>query len=133
MSSQSDCRNWAAHLFYPWEGDQRVCRRDWDRHLPATSADGFWVSSEGLSSNAAAVAVFALVELSETSDARRVNLSGPPQPEGDQITLYEIDGFPFFGATERLLETVPEGTGIKVLVLQLNDLEAIDATGACLG
>lgn len=78
----------------------------------------------------AAAAIFALVKLSEMSDARRVELPGEPCPGDEQIALFEIDGSLFFGATERLLETVSDETGIKVLILQLSDLDVVDATGA---
>lgn len=78
----------------------------------------------------AAAALFALVKLSRLSDARRKSLPGEPQPGDEQIALFEIDGSLFFGATEHLLETVSNEPDVKVLILQLNKLDVVDATGA---
>lgn len=78
----------------------------------------------------AAAALFALVKLSRLSHAHREELPGEPQPGDEKIALFEIDGSLFFGATENLLETVTNEPDVKVLILQLNKLDVVDATGA---
>lgn len=78
----------------------------------------------------AAAALFALIKLGEMSGARREPLPGPAQVGDEQIALFSIDGSLFFGATERLLETIEAEPNVKVLILQLSRLQVVDATGA---
>ncbi|WP_226366798.1 SulP family inorganic anion transporter [Pseudonocardia sp. ICBG162] len=78
-------------------------------------------------------AFFALRHLSRDAGVRREPLPGPAEPGDEHIALFRLQGALFFGAADRILTTVLEGTagtGAQVVVLRLSGLGILDATGA---
>src|SRR5699024_7137817 len=65
---------------------------------------------------------FALRALSTMSEARREKLPGDPLPGDEQIAQYRLYGSLFFGASERILETIAKEPGVKVVILGLSQV-----------
>lgn len=78
----------------------------------------------------AVTAFFALRALSRASGIHREELRGPAQPGDDKIALFRLDGSLFFGAAERVLESVSTYEGVKVVILRMSQVQRVDATGA---
>jgi SulP family sulfate permease len=75
-------------------------------------------------------AFFALRAVAMNSVARREQLPGVAQPGDERIALYRLDGSLFFGAADRVLDQVQEGSGSEVIVLRMSQVSFLDATGA---
>ena len=78
----------------------------------------------------AAAAFFALRTLSRLSDAEREPLPGHPEAGDERIALFTLHGSLFFGAADRLVESISEAPDVEVVILRLSDVQLIDATGA---
>lgn len=78
----------------------------------------------------AAAAFFALRALSEASGVHREDLPGSPVAGDERIAAFRLDGSLFFGAAERIIEHISDHQGLEVVIVQLHDLQLIDATGA---
>ncbi len=77
-----------------------------------------------------AAGVIALRTLAASSGAQREPLPGDPQPGDERIALFRLDGALFFGAAERLTETISETAGASVVIVRLSQIRDLDATGA---
>ena len=75
-------------------------------------------------------AFFALRAVAMNSAARREQLPGVAQPGDERIALYRLDGSIFFGAADRVLDQVHEGSGGEVVILRMSQVSFLDATGA---
>ena len=78
----------------------------------------------------AAAAFFALRRLARSGTVTREELPAPPHPGDDRIAIFRLEGALFFGAADRLLESVTSIDDVSVVVLRLSQLQALDATGA---
>ncbi|MBD9698545.1 SulP family inorganic anion transporter [Flavimobilis sp. GY10621] len=78
----------------------------------------------------AVAALLALRALSRASVVHRQPLPGPAADGDEQIALFRLDGSMFFGAADRIAETVQRDHGARVVVLRLSGLRLVDATGA---
>ena len=78
----------------------------------------------------AAAGFFAIRALIQSSGVRREVIAGDPQPGDERIALIRIDGALFFGTAERVLSFVSGTTNINVVVLNMAQLQILDATGA---
>ena len=78
----------------------------------------------------AVAAFFALRALSSASVASRDALPGATVPGDEHIALFTVRGSLFFGAADRLVEEISSHPDVEVAILQLSDLQLIDATGA---
>ncbi len=74
--------------------------------------------------------IFALRSLSRSTGVRREGIPGDPVDGDDRIALIRIRGPLFFAASDRVLETVTGINGVSVVVLQMSQIELVDATGA---
>lgn len=75
-------------------------------------------------------AFFALRSVAMNSVARREQLPGIARPGDERIALYRLDGSLFFGAADRVMEQVQEGSGSEVIVLRMSQVSFLDTTGA---
>lgn len=75
-------------------------------------------------------AFFALRALSRASGVHREELPGAPVAGDERIALFRIDGSLFFGAAERLLDSIRSYQDIKVVIIRLSQLQIVDSTGA---
>jgi SulP family sulfate permease len=75
-------------------------------------------------------AFFALRAVAMNSVARREQLPGVAQPGDERIALYRLDGSLFFGAADRVLDQVQDGSDSEVIVLRMSQVSFLDATGA---
>lgn len=72
---------------------------------------------------------FALRALSRATGVVREEIPGA-EPGDEKIALVRIRGPLFFAAADRVLETVMKTKGVNVVILQMSQLELVDATGA---
>lgn len=77
-------------------------------------------------------AFFALRTVARRSSVVREELPGPPRPGDERITLLRLDGAMFFGAAERISNTITaiEDSDVSVVIIRLSQLGMLDATGA---
>ncbi|QIK82470.1 SulP family inorganic anion transporter [Sanguibacter sp. HDW7] len=78
----------------------------------------------------AVAALLALRALSRAAVVHRQPLPGPAVDGDDHIALFRLDGSMFFGAADRIAETVQRDHAARVVVLRLSGLRLVDATGA---
>jgi SulP family sulfate permease len=79
-----------------------------------------------------AAAFFALRTVARRSSVTREELPGPRRPGDDRIALLRLDGAMFFGAAERISNTIIDGdrAHVSVVIIRMSQLGMIDATGA---
>lgn len=77
-----------------------------------------------------AAGVIALRALAASSGVQREPLPGDVRPGDERIALFRLDGALFFGAAERITETILETTGTSVVIVRLSQIRDLDATGA---
>ncbi|BBX28681.1 SulP family inorganic anion transporter [Mycolicibacterium alvei] len=77
-------------------------------------------------------AFFALRTVARRSSVVREQLPGPRLPGDDQIALLRLDGAMFFGAAERISNTITdtEHPQTSVVIIRMSQLGMLDATGA---
>ena len=77
-------------------------------------------------------AVFALRSVARRSSVTREELPGPPRPGDEKIAVLRLDGAMFFGAAERISNTITdaEHPDVKVVIIRMSQLGMLDATGA---
>ena len=77
-------------------------------------------------------AVFALRGVARRSSVTREGLPGPPRPGDEKIAVLRLDGAMFFGAAERISNTITdaEHPDVKVVIIRMSQLGMLDATGA---
>lgn len=77
-------------------------------------------------------AVFALRGVARRSSVTREELPGPPRPGDEKIAVLRLDGAMFFGAAERISNTITdaEHPDVKVVIIRMSQLGMLDATGA---
>jgi len=77
-------------------------------------------------------AFFALRTVARRSSVVREELPGPPRPGDERIALLRLDGAMFFGAAERISNTIAaiEENDVSVVIIRLSQLGMLDATGA---
>jgi SulP family sulfate permease len=73
---------------------------------------------------------FALRALSRSGGADREPLPLPAEPGDERIALFGLHGSLFFGAAERMLDTMSSVTGADVVIIRMSQLQTLDATGA---
>ncbi|WP_449278186.1 SulP family inorganic anion transporter [Leucobacter sp. GX24907] len=78
----------------------------------------------------ATAAFFSLRALSRLSGAHRERLPGAPVPGDERIALFRVEGSLFFGAADRLIESISDAPNVAVVILRLSRLQILDATGA---
>ncbi len=77
-------------------------------------------------------ALFALRVVARRSSVTREELPGPPEPGDERIALLRLDGSMFFGAAERISNTitVADHPDVNVVIIRMSQLGMLDATGA---
>lgn len=77
-------------------------------------------------------AFFALRTVAGRSSVVREELPGPPQSGDERIALLRLDGAMFFGAAERISQTITGNgqPGVTVVIIRMSQLGMLDATGA---
>jgi SulP family sulfate permease len=77
-------------------------------------------------------AVFALRTVARRSSVTREVLPGAAEPGDEQIALLRLDGAMFFGAAERISNTITDADhpAVKVVIIRMSQLGMLDATGA---
>ncbi len=77
-------------------------------------------------------AFFMLRSVARRSSVTREELPGPPQLGDDKIAVLRLDGSMFFGAAERISNTItdPDHPHVKVVIIRMSQLGILDATGA---
>ena len=77
-------------------------------------------------------AFFALRTVARRSSVVREELPGPPRPGDERIALLRLDGAMFFGAAERISNTIAdtEDSDVSVVIIRMSQLGMLDATGA---
>ncbi|MDY6998212.1 MAG: SulP family inorganic anion transporter [Actinomycetota bacterium] len=77
-------------------------------------------------------AVFALRGVARRSSVTREELPGPARPGDDGIAVLRLDGAMFFGAAERISNTITDADhpDVKVVIIRMSQLGMLDATGA---
>lgn len=77
-------------------------------------------------------AFFALRVVARRSSVTREELPGPPQPGDENIALLRLDGSMFFGAAERISNTITDADHphVTVVIIRMSQLGMLDATGA---
>lgn len=77
-------------------------------------------------------ALFALAAVARRSGVHREALPGPYRPGDEHIMLLRLDGAMFFGAAERISDTIAElaASGPAVVIIRMSGLHHLDATGA---
>lgn len=73
---------------------------------------------------------FALRALSRATGVSREEIPGDQMPGDERIALIRIRGPLFFASADRILEAVTSQHGVSVVILQMSQLELVDATGA---
>ncbi|MEJ7649790.1 MAG: SulP family inorganic anion transporter [Nakamurella sp.] len=73
--------------------------------------------------------VLAMRALARTNVAHREQLPDT-RPGDERIALFRIDGSLFFGAGERISESIGAAWDVEVVILRLSQLQLFDATGA---
>jgi SulP family sulfate permease len=78
-----------------------------------------------------AVAMVAAVRtLSRSGGVHREPLPDPAEPGDDHIAIFRLDGALFFGAADRMLDSVSDISDVDVVILRLSQVQVLDATGA---
>ncbi|BBY64153.1 SulP family inorganic anion transporter [Mycolicibacterium helvum] len=75
-------------------------------------------------------AFFALRTVARRSSVVREDLPGPYLPGDERIALLRLDGAMFFGAAERLSNSITDYPDVSVVVIRMSQLGMLDATGA---
>ena len=77
-------------------------------------------------------AFFALRMVARRSSVTREELPGPYRSGDEQIALLRLDGAMFFGAAERISNTIVDADHpkVSVVIIRMSQLGMIDATGA---
>ncbi len=77
-------------------------------------------------------AFFALRVVARRSSVTREELPGPPQPGDERVALLRLDGSMFFGAAERISNTITDANHpeVNVVIIRMSQLGMLDATGA---
>ncbi|MGE0217748.1 SulP family inorganic anion transporter [Mycolicibacterium sp.] len=77
-------------------------------------------------------AVLALRAVARRASVTREPLPGPPRAGDDKIALLRLDGAMFFGAAERISNTITdaEHPDVSVVIIRMSQLGLLDATGA---
>ncbi|MEU9809256.1 SulP family inorganic anion transporter [Mycobacterium sp. NPDC050853] len=77
-------------------------------------------------------AFFALRVVARRSSVTREELPGSPMPGDEKIALLRLDGSMFFGAAERISNTITDAhhPNISVVIIRMSQLGMLDATGA---
>lgn len=77
-------------------------------------------------------AFFALRVVARRSSVTREELPGPPEPGDERIALLRLDGSMFFGAAERISNTITDADhpNVNVVIIRMSQLGMLDATGA---
>lgn len=77
-------------------------------------------------------ALLALAAMARRSGVHREALPGPYRPGDEHIMLLRLDGAMFFGAAERISDTIAElaASGPAVVIIRMSGLHHLDATGA---
>lgn len=73
---------------------------------------------------------FTLRALSRASGVKREEIPGEPEEGDEKIALMRLRGPLFFASADRILEAVTRQEGVSVVILQMSQLEQVDATGA---
>ena len=77
-----------------------------------------------------ATAFFALRALVKSSGVHREEIPGEAQPGDERIALFRMQGALFFGASDRILDSVTHVSGVSVVIIRMSELQFLDATGA---
>jgi len=77
-----------------------------------------------------ATAFFALRALVKSSGVHREAIPGEAQPGDERIALFRMQGALFFGASDRILDSVTHVSGVSVVIIRMSELQFLDATGA---
>ena len=77
-----------------------------------------------------ATAFFALRALVKSSGVHRETIPGDAAPGDERIALFRMQGALFFGASDRILDSVTHVSGVSVVVIRMSELQFLDATGA---
>ena len=77
-----------------------------------------------------ATAFFSLRALVKSSGVHRETISGEAQPGDERIALFRMQGALFFGASDRILDSVTHVSGASVVIIRMSELQFLDATGA---
>jgi sulfate permease, SulP family len=77
-------------------------------------------------------AFFALRMVARRSSVTREELPGPYRSGDEQIALLRLDGAMFFGAAERISNTIVDADHpkVSVVIIRMSQLGMLDATGA---
>ncbi len=77
-------------------------------------------------------AVFALRTIANRSSVTREELPGPAMPGDERIVLLRLDGSMFFGAAERISNSITDADhpDVAVVIIRMSQLGMLDATGA---
>ncbi len=73
---------------------------------------------------------FSIRALSRATGVKREQIPGEAFEGDEQIALMRIRGPLFFASADRILEEVTHQEGVSVVILQMSQLELVDATGA---
>lgn len=73
---------------------------------------------------------FAIRALSRATGVHREDIPGETIEGDEKIALMRIRGPLFFASADRILEEVTTQQGVSVVILQMSQLELVDATGA---
>lgn len=74
--------------------------------------------------------ILALRAMTRASAAHREAIPEPHQPGDEAIAIIRIDGPLLFTSADRILETLTDIEGARVVILRMSQIELIDATGA---
>ncbi|GAB2814243.1 SulP family inorganic anion transporter [Alpinimonas psychrophila] len=77
-----------------------------------------------------ATAFFALRALVKSSGVHRESIPGEAQPGDERIAVFRMQGALFFGASDRILDSVTHVSGVSVVIIRMSELQFLDATGA---
>ena len=77
-----------------------------------------------------ATAFFALRALVKSSGVHRESIPGEAQPGDERIAVFKMQGALFFGASDRILDSVTHVSGVSVVIIRMSELQFLDATGA---
>lgn len=77
-----------------------------------------------------ATAFFALRALVKSSGVRRESIPGQAQPGDERIAVFRMQGALFFGASDRILDSITHVSGVSVVIIRMSELQFLDATGA---
>lgn len=77
-----------------------------------------------------ATAFFSLRALVKSSGVHREEIPGEAEPGDERIALFRMQGALFFGASDRVLDSVTHVSGVSVVIIRMSELQFLDATGA---